>query len=127
MFEILGVAGIALSVGAYVPQAVHLWREHCSAGVSTRAWAMWLAGAVLIGLLAMHRGDPVFILLQVSSITSATVILLLARKYRGMSCETHAHLVPRRPPCGDPLRLPSWPPAVAPRSDGASDFTGGRT
>ena len=97
MFEVLGVAGIAISVCAYVPQVVHLWREHCSAGVSTRAWAMWLTSGVLIGLLAMHRKDPLFILLQISSLTSAAVILLLARRYRGMACGTHAHLGPPRP------------------------------
>jgi lipid-A-disaccharide synthase-like uncharacterized protein len=91
MFEILGIVGIAISVAAYVPQVVHLAREHCSAGVSSRAWAMWLAGGLLVGLLAVRRGDPVFVLLQLSSLTSAAVILLLARKYKGMACETHAH------------------------------------
>ncbi|MGH2736521.1 MAG: PQ-loop domain-containing transporter [Actinomycetota bacterium] len=96
MFEILGIAGIAISVAAYVPQIVHLGREHCSAGVSNRAWAMWLASGLLVGLLAVHRRDPVFIILQLSSLTSAAVILFLARRYRGMACETHAHLVPRR-------------------------------
>jgi uncharacterized protein with PQ loop repeat len=40
VFELLGVAGISIGVLAYVPQVVHLWREHCSAGVSARAWAM---------------------------------------------------------------------------------------
>jgi lipid-A-disaccharide synthase-like uncharacterized protein len=93
MFEILGVVGIAISVAAYVPQVVHLAREHCSAGVSSRAWAMWLAGGLLVGLLAVQRGDPVFILLQLSSLTSSAMILLLARRYRGMACETHRHLV----------------------------------
>jgi lipid-A-disaccharide synthase-like uncharacterized protein len=97
MFEILGVAGITISVSAYVPQVIHLWREHCSAGVSTRAWAMWLTGGILIGILAMHRGDPVFILLQVSSLTSAALILLLARRYRGMFCESHVQAAPGRP------------------------------
>jgi hypothetical protein len=53
-------------------------------------------GGVLVGLLAMHRRDPVFILLQVSSLTSAAVILFLARRYRGMVCATHTHLVPAR-------------------------------
>ena len=91
MFEILGIVGIVISVAAYVPQVVHLWREHCSAGVSSRAWAMWLASGLLVGLLAVHRKDPVFILLQVSSLTSAAAILLLARKYKGMACESHAH------------------------------------
>jgi lipid-A-disaccharide synthase-like uncharacterized protein len=94
VFEILGVIGIAISVAAYVPQVIHLAREHCSSGVSSRAWAMWLAGGLLVGLLAVRRGDPVFILLQLSSLTSAALILLLARRYKGMACETHAHMAP---------------------------------
>ena len=90
MFEVLGVAGIAITVVAYVPQVLHLGREHCSAGVSTRAWGMWLAGGVLVGVLAVHRRDPVFVLLQISNLMSAATILILARRYRGMTCETHA-------------------------------------
>jgi lipid-A-disaccharide synthase-like uncharacterized protein len=91
VFEILGMAGIAISVLAYVPQVVHLGREHCSAGVSRRAWAMWLASSVLIGTLALYRRDPVFILLQLSTLTSAAIILYLASKYRGLICAFHAH------------------------------------
>ena len=79
---------------AYLPQVVHLWREHCSAGVSRRAWAMWLASSLLVGALAVHRGDPLFISLQLSSLASAAVILVLARKYRGLVCEVHAHSPP---------------------------------
>ena len=90
VFEILGVAGIAISMLAYVPQVVHLGREHCSAGVSRRAWAMWLASSVLIGTLALYRRDPVFVLLQASTLTSAAIILFLASKYRGMVCAFHA-------------------------------------
>jgi lipid-A-disaccharide synthase-like uncharacterized protein len=92
VFEMLGVAGIAISMLAYVPQVVHLGREHCSAGVSRRAWAMWLLSSVLIGTLAVYRQDPVFILLQVSTLTSAAVILFLAHKYRGMVCAWHRPL-----------------------------------
>lgn len=90
MFEILGVAGIAISMLAYVPQVAHLGREHCSAGVSRRAWAMWLVSSLLVGAVAVHRGDFVFILLQLSSLTSAAIILILAQRYRGMVCEVHA-------------------------------------
>ncbi|MGZ4315295.1 MAG: PQ-loop domain-containing transporter [Gaiellaceae bacterium] len=96
MFEILGVSGIAISMLAYLPQVVHLWREHCSAGVSGRAWAMWLTSSVLVGALAVHRGDVVFVMLQASSLTSAAVILLLARRYRGLVCEIHAYHPPPR-------------------------------
>lgn len=90
MFEVLGIAGLAISVAAYVPQIVHLEREHCSEGVSSRAWGMWLAGGLLIGALAIHHRDPVFIALQVCTLTSAASILFLARKYRGLACEPHA-------------------------------------
>jgi lipid-A-disaccharide synthase-like uncharacterized protein len=97
VFEFLGVAGIAISMLAYLPQVVHLAREHCSAGVSRRAWAMWLVSSLLVGTLAVHRGDLVFILLQISSLTSAAVILTLAHRYRGMVCEVHAlRPLPRR-------------------------------
>ncbi len=90
LFELLGMAGIAISVLAYLPQVVHLARERCSAGISRRSWAMWLLGSMLVGALALHRRDLVFILLQVSSLTSAAIILALAQRYRGMVCETHA-------------------------------------
>jgi lipid-A-disaccharide synthase-like uncharacterized protein len=90
MVELLGIAGIAISMLAYVPQVVHLGRERCSAGVSRRAWAMWLLSSVLIGTLALYRRDPVFILLQLSTLTSAAIILYLATKYRGMVCAFHA-------------------------------------
>lgn len=86
----IGVVGIAISVVAYLPQVVHLANERCSAGVSRRAWAMWLVGSVLVGALAVHRRDLVFVLLQMSSLTSAAIILGLAHKYRGRACETHA-------------------------------------
>jgi lipid-A-disaccharide synthase-like uncharacterized protein len=84
------MAGIAISLLAYLPQVVHLAKEHCSAGVSRRAWAMWLLSSALIGALALHRRDLVFILLQISSLTSAAIILSLAHRYRGMVCEAHA-------------------------------------
>ena len=89
VFEPLGVAGISIGVLAYVPQVVHLAREHCSAGVSARAWAMWLASSLLIGALALHRHDPVFIALQASSLTSAAIIVFLTHRYREMTCEAH--------------------------------------
>jgi lipid-A-disaccharide synthase-like uncharacterized protein len=90
VFELVGIAGIAISVLAYLPQVVHLAREHCSAGVSGRAWAMWLTSSVLVGALAVHRHDAVFVLLQLSTLTSALIILFLVHRYRGMVCAAHA-------------------------------------
>jgi hypothetical protein len=91
LFEALGVAGISISVLAYVPQVVHLAREHCSAGISRRAWAMWLASGLLVGALAVSRRDPVFILLQITNLTSTAVILFLSWRYRGLVCAAHEH------------------------------------
>jgi lipid-A-disaccharide synthase-like uncharacterized protein len=82
VFEVLGVIGIALSVTAYVPQ-VALAREHCSAGISSRSWTMLLVSATLVGALALHRQDIVFILLQFSTHTSAVVILFLNQEPAG--------------------------------------------
>jgi lipid-A-disaccharide synthase-like uncharacterized protein len=90
VFEILGIAGITISMLAYVPQVVHLGKQHCSAGISRRAWAMWLVASLLVGAVAVHRGDLVFITLQLSTLTSAAIILILAHKYRGRVCATHA-------------------------------------
>lgn len=91
LFDALGLVGIAISVVAYVPQVLHLGREHCSAGISRGAWGMWLASGLLIGALAVSRRDPVFILLQITNLTSTAVILFLSWRYRGLVCETHAH------------------------------------
>ena len=96
MFELLAVLGIAISAAAYVPQIVHIEREHCSAGVSSRAWMMWLVSSVLIGTLAVHRHDAVFILLQISSLLSAAVILFLSRRYCGLVCDAHMQSIPKR-------------------------------
>jgi lipid-A-disaccharide synthase-like uncharacterized protein len=98
IFELLGVMGIAIGVSGYVPQVIHLARERCSAGVSGRAWVMWLASSLLIGALALHRRDPVFIALQASSLSSTAAIVFLAHRYRGMVCEGHLHLRPEAQP-----------------------------
>jgi lipid-A-disaccharide synthase-like uncharacterized protein len=91
LFDALGLVGIGISVVAYVPQVVHLGKEHCSAGISRGAWGMWLASGLLIGALAVSRRDPVFILLQITNLTSTAVVLFLSWRYRGMVCEAHAH------------------------------------
>lgn len=37
----------ALVIVSYLPQIMHLVREGCSAGISFRAYAMWMVAAVL--------------------------------------------------------------------------------
>ena len=95
MIDLLGVVGITISIVAYIPQVVHLAREHCSAGVSPKAWTLWLISALLVSIVAFERRDVVFIMLQLSTLTSATVILILAHRYQGMACESHRPVGPR--------------------------------
>jgi uncharacterized protein with PQ loop repeat len=90
VIDVLGLAGIAVSMFAYIPQVIHLVREHCSEGVSTRAWTMWLVGALLVGIVAVERRDAVFIVLQFSTCASAALILFLTHRYRGSQCASHA-------------------------------------
>lgn len=96
LFETLGMVGIGLSIVAYLPQVTHLAREHCSAGISSRAWTIWIASSLLVGALAVYRRDYVFISLAASSLLSSTAILVLARRYRNQACDTH-HVPLARP------------------------------
>jgi hypothetical protein len=89
VFETLGMAGIGLSVVAYLPQVTHLAKEHCSAGVSTGAWWLWLTSSLLIGSLAIYRGDFVFIAMATTSMLSSAVVLIFAHRYRGAYCASH--------------------------------------
>ena len=98
MLEGLGIVGIAISVIAYLPQIAHLGKKHCSAGISRRAWTMWLVSSLLVGALAIDRGDPVFILLQASTHGVRGRHSIFGHRYRGMVCEFHSLSVrPFRP------------------------------
>ena len=64
LLSMIGYIGTALVIGAYAPQIWHLWTEHCSAGVSERAYALWaLASALFLGH-SIVIGDTVFMVTQ---------------------------------------------------------------
>lgn len=90
MAGIIGFVGSGLAIWAYVPQIGHLLRQHCSAGISRRAYAIWLIAALLLAAHAMMIRDAVFISLQIANSFLALLILVLAWKYRGGVCPTHA-------------------------------------
>jgi hypothetical protein len=79
MFEILGIVGIAISLGAHVPQSGSTSRGHRSAGDSSRAWAMGSLAVCSSVSLPCCVKTPYFILLQVSSLTSFAGILVHKR------------------------------------------------
>jgi uncharacterized protein with PQ loop repeat len=90
MLDSLGYAGTAVMIGAYAPQIWHLYRERCSAGISVRAYALWIGGSLLFLGHARIIKDPVFTLVQVVNVLALSTIVILARRYSGQLCELHA-------------------------------------
>jgi hypothetical protein len=89
ILQILGFVGVAINCFAYAPQIVHLMIEHCSAGVSVRAWTLWLLASFLISLHAFSVFDIVFVALQIVNIAAITLIIILSKRYQNMFCRLH--------------------------------------
>lgn len=87
--EWLGLAAIALSVVAYLPQIVHLIKEHCSAGLSPRAYLMWVVSAVLLLAYSIAQDDLVFVALQGYQTAAGALVLFFCLRYKGQRCEAH--------------------------------------
>lgn len=91
LLSVIGYMGTGLVIGAYAPQIWHLWTEHCSAGISERAYALWvLASALFLGH-SVIIGDAVFMVTQLVNIVALAIILVLARRFRSQICAEHAH------------------------------------
>ena len=83
-------------IAAYAPQIWHLCRERCSAGISVRAYALWIGGSLLFLGHARIIEDPVFTLVQLVNVVALSTIVALARRYRGQLCEEHSQLISSR-------------------------------
>ncbi len=79
----LGFIGAVLSVAAYAPQIVQIVREKRAGGISVPAWAAWLLSALLIVPHAFVTQDALFIVLQLLTVLSTALVLVLAMRYRG--------------------------------------------
>lgn len=86
---IVGYAGTAIVMAAYAPQIAHLVREHCSAGISTRAYALWSLSSALFLIHASMISDMVFIVVQIVSLIANSVIVACAQRYRFGTCDRH--------------------------------------
>ena len=99
-----GYVGTALVIAAYLPQITHLIRERCSAGISFRAYAIWVVAAVLLLAYAILTRDPVFMALQSYQVLATGVICFYSKRFEYNLCEVHGG----SPPGGDcrpPVRL----------------------
>src|SRR5688500_8941820 len=76
--EMLGWAGTALVIVAYVPQIRHLYVEKCAWGISISTWLIWLvAGLLLLGYCVL-RNDTLFTVVQAINITAIVAAIILA-------------------------------------------------
>src|SRR6186997_1755400 len=87
--EFAGFLGVGLAGVAYLPQIVHLIAEHCSAGISRLAFAMWLISSLLVTTHAIATHADVFVLLGAIQILSTLIILVNATRFHGSYCAIH--------------------------------------
>lgn len=78
--EMLGWAGTALVIVAYVPQIRHLYVEKCAWGISISTWLIWLVAGTLLLSYSISRNDTLFTFVQVINITAIVVTIILARR-----------------------------------------------
>lgn len=86
--EMLGWAGTALVIVAYVPQIRHLYVEKCAWGISISTWLIWLAAGALLLSYCLIRNDMLFTFVQVINITAITATIILARR-SNKTCPYH--------------------------------------
>jgi uncharacterized protein with PQ loop repeat len=88
--NLIGLTGALIAGYAYLPQIRHLTREHCSAGISRRAFALWFFSSVLVTINALFIQSVVFIVLGIVQISSTAVIYIFSTRYQGRLCPYHA-------------------------------------
>lgn len=84
-----GLAGALIAGIAYIPQITHLIHEKCSAGLSVRAFSLWLLATLLITAHAIAIMDPVFIVLGLVQTAAIATILFYCKLYDGQVCPSH--------------------------------------
>ena len=86
--EVIGLIGAVLTVIAYFPQARHIVKEHCSGGISTRSWIIWLVASILLLIYAITTNNRIFILLEIINILAIILILILIKIYGKRICHS---------------------------------------
>lgn len=76
----LGWAGTALVIVAYVPQIRHLYVEKCAWGISSATWLIWLVAGTFLLSYCIFRNDTLFTFVQAINITAIVATIMLARR-----------------------------------------------
>jgi len=97
----IGFIGTALAIFAYLPQIHHLIAEHCSGGISIKAYGLWFVAGFLMFVHAAAIADPVFMALQGYQIGASALVIFFGWKYKDSVCEMHRHTAGRAAVPGD--------------------------
>ena len=87
--QILGLVGTGLVIVGYIPQIVHLMREHCTAGMSITAFSLWCAASLLFLIRAAVIHDAVFVAVQTVNLVAGGLIVGFCKRYEGQVCRFH--------------------------------------
>lgn len=81
MTELIGFIGTLIILIAYIPQISNIVKHHTTAGLSLKAWFLWLIGTALVLVHAINIKEPVFITLTGISLVSIIIIVVLIEFY----------------------------------------------
>ncbi len=84
--QLLGFLGTAIVAVAYIPQIHHLVKEHCSAGISMNAYALWCVASIFFLIHGAMIRDVAFVFVQVVNLIA---ILICVKKYGRQMCLVH--------------------------------------
>ena len=87
--QIMGFSGTGIVAVAYIPQIRHLIKEHCSAGISIRAYGLWFLASVLFLVHAWMIKDIVFTFVQVVNCAAISAIVIYCKRFENQMCLTH--------------------------------------
>ena len=87
--QVLGFTGTMIVAVAYVPQIRHLIKEHCSAGISVRAYSLWFLASLLFLVHASMIKDMVFVYVQIVNVAAICAIVIYCKRFENQICLTH--------------------------------------
>ena len=73
----------------YIPQIVHLIKEHWTAGISISAFSLWCTASLLFLIHAAMIGDAVFVGAQTVNLVAGGLIVGFCKRYEGEMCPFH--------------------------------------
>jgi lipid-A-disaccharide synthase-like uncharacterized protein len=90
-WEMVGWAGTALVIVAYVPQIRHLYIEKCAWGISVSTWMIWLVASVLLLSYCVFQDQGLLGVVQGANLAAIMTTLILVGRSNNI-CPYHRQL-----------------------------------